>query len=208
MTIRVKLSLASCGSKAAISTWIGRALRVRSHDRHELQARYCRQSSRSAHARDHRVRGECRRLHCRRTDRLISPAIPGGDLSQAGPARHHWGLDQICPSPKGVELRLAFLACGVRVRQIRGRRQHDRRHSDRAFWPVLRHIHRPILGPKASVSSGAARRSAYGSLAAHNCGRRVVRRSWAIEVGKSAALKATYFVLQRKSHWLVWFEYP
>ena len=125
------------------------------------------------------------------------------------PPRHHWGLDQICPSPKGVELRSQHSSHAEHaLRQIRGRRQHDRRHSDRAFWPVLRHIHRPILGPKASVSSGAARRSAYGSLAAHNCGRRVVRRSWAIEVGKSAALKATYFVLQRKSHWLVWFEYP
>gem|GEM_PF-5906725 len=49
--------------------------------------------------------------------------------------------------------------------------------------------------------------SFYAKLVSNNCGPRIVKRSWSVTLGsnQNPALQQTYFLLQRRHHWLLWF---
>ncbi|MGH3260628.1 MAG: hypothetical protein ACRDNS_01395 [Trebonia sp.] len=91
---------------------------------------------------------------------------------------------------------------------------HDRRYTDRAFWPNL-----PGFGFRGSGLSqgtdrvGPASRSPYASLVGNNCGAKIVRLSLQITIGPtgkhaSGALDSYLWLIQRHGHWLLWFSNP
>ena len=123
---------------------------------------------------------------------------------------NHGGLAFGCPNPRGVQplgphSRAGALAA---LRSITGNRRRDRQVADRAFWPNLRDWkHRPA--DKPDPGSGPATTSPYRGIARSKCGGAVVNRSWSFVLGpRDPGLESTVFLLQRRGHWLIWFEYP
>lgn len=59
--------------------------------------------------------------------------------------------------------------------------------------------------------SGRGPRAAYDGLIQHNCGAALLDRSVWFAVCKKPcypALTSYFYLIDRRGHWLVWFEYP
>jgi hypothetical protein len=135
------------------------------------------------------------------------------------PARSfpNWGYPSGCPSPRNVgRLRRGANAGALRaIRHLTGRRHHDRRWADRAYWPALASGgHRDLDASRPGHHRGRrAHASGYASLLENNCGRAIVRRSWWIATAPGdprthPGLARNYFLLRRREHWLLWFTTP
>ena len=124
---------------------------------------------------------------------------------------HRGGLPYGCPNPRGVEGLAPDARHGAlqALRSVTGKHRHDRRVADRAYWPALKDWRHSLAHVNPDPGSGPARTSPYRSIARSKCGYRVVRRSWSFVLGpRDPGLQSTVFLLQRRGHWLLWFEYP
>ena len=133
----------------------------------------------------------------------------------------NWGLGTGCASLSGVQVPGSGATSGAFATLARfGRvsRQTDFRLSDRALWPVVRQSwrHGPPMGRgllRRSNIAGAGRgtRSPYAELVRHNCGAAILARSiWFTVCGRPCypALTGHFLLIDRRGHWLVWFQYP
>jgi hypothetical protein len=137
------------------------------------------------------------------------------------PTKHPaWGLSSSCANPAGTNQLEPSAADSseAAIKDLTGHARHDRRYTDRAYWPELAHETAPVYVPHAGMVMTAkpAKSSAYAGLVRNNCGAEIVDRSEQVEVLPSAsspkrrtnALTVYYWLLERRGHWLVWFSYP
>lgn len=129
-----------------------------------------------------------------------------------------WGDPENCPSTARVQTlphqspnrRIATL-----LGKFTGRTARDKRYGDRAFWPALRDNYIPhgvYRGKKVPPYEGR-RLSATSSakFVKDHCGRAIEQRSWSFVFTQTRrghrerALESTFYLLQRRGHWLVWF---
>jgi hypothetical protein len=128
-----------------------------------------------------------------------------------------WGYPSGCPSLRNVDPLHRGGNGGAlhALRHLNGRRHHDRRWADRAYWPALvgGGHHDLDASRPGHHRSRRARASGYASLLENNCGRAIVRRSQWIATAPGdprthPGLARNYFLLHRRDHWLVWFTTP
>jgi len=143
-----------------------------------------------------------------------------------------WGSPNGCASLKNVaridreQARHESLQALTQWGQIS--KWRDRHLSDRAEWPTVRDHwkHKSGRGHALDIRSnkvvqGPAKRSPYVGLVRHNCGRRILKRSWWVALcpgpypgtakctlDAAPALTGHFMLLNRRHHWLVWFTYP
>jgi hypothetical protein len=144
----------------------------------------------------------------------------------------NWGSPNGCASLKHVAAidRQQARRQSLRVLSQWGQisRSRDLHLSDRAEWPIVKENwkHKSGAGQALDIRSndvvqGRGKRSPYAGLIRHNCGSRIVRRSWWVALcpgpypGKghctldTAPARTEHFMLlNRRDHWLVWFTYP
>jgi hypothetical protein len=134
-----------------------------------------------------------------------------------------------CPSLSGVESRSGSLPLPdiLAVLDQFGRvsKERDLQLSDRALWPVVNQDwpngakpQSPFQLVPGNVMAGPATRSPYADSISYNCGAQTLAESVWIAVcpigsqqctpDTSPALTEHFFLLNRRSHWLVWWIYP
>jgi hypothetical protein len=143
-----------------------------------------------------------------------------------------WGGPDGCASIEGVRApRAGATAAALRLLSHYGdlNKTEDLRLSDRAEWPVVRETWSHGYKPAATrplqmndVYGAPASRSPYAGLVRRWCGKTLLRRSWWIAVCPRASTKTTtpcsrrwqtaltghFLLINRRGHWLVWFNYP
>jgi hypothetical protein len=135
----------------------------------------------------------------------------------------HWGLLGSCPSTQGVrpyERSSERAARSILLRFGRESLLYDLRHSDRALWQTIAVTwaartsrKQPAGKPPIVVRSGPGSASPDASLVRTNCGSRILKAStWFSTCPAGAtrrcspALRGDFLLLNRRGHWLVWFE--
>jgi hypothetical protein len=140
----------------------------------------------------------------------------------------NWGAASGCPSLAGTEAPTGGVTAAVLTTLSQFGTVSENRDlhlSDRALWPVVRETWRVGTRPaplrrvqRSDVVAASATRSPYAALIRKNCGSATSRRSlWVALCPKSSrrcrlqnepARIEHFLLLERRSHWLIWWMHP